>query len=465
MPPVHPHSILVRNDGELAWRRYPDLGTLVVHLRSRRELLLRGTGEFLWELCETPVTAAEACRRVAAEYRIDDRRATTDVHAFLEKACEQGLVGLDAERTAPPAHRTVHLIDADPQARAYFHDRSIPCFAQVVVTHRCNYRCVHCYLPEFAATGLTAPALSHALGDLARLGGLYVRFSGGEPLLRRDIFDVLEAATALHFAWTLNTNGHLVDDATAGRLARLRPFEVCVSLYGATRAAHEAVTGTRGSFNRCLAAVSALRGHGIPVRANFVVMCHNLADVDAARALADERGAAFNANYVVFPRSDGAAHPLQSRLRTRQLRQLAGSRAVPPPRPAFCSPARCKMSIGPEGDVFPCELIPIALGHLSQKTLFEIWTRDADESPFRKGTIPLPGACHACGLRDRCFRCPGISLLEHGSLEARSTFLCQAAHCFAAVQDVLSEAPAPRGDGAGKNGIPVNDLPRRSVAS
>jgi radical SAM protein with 4Fe4S-binding SPASM domain len=418
--------------GVVASRKFDGLGTIIVHRRSQEECLLPASAEFLWDALQLPTDLKTIVQRLETTYGLEPETARDDVIRFLMRLFDGGFVSVDGASVAsPPSRRSVlRLLDGNRRVRAHVVQRHVPYFAQVVLTHRCQYRCRHCYLEEFHTVGLSLEAWTCALQELAGLGCLYIRFTGGEPLLYPHLFDLLEHARELGFAWSLNTNGHRVDLHTAERMSGLHPLEVSFSIYGAQVATHEAITGIPSSFRRCLRAVENLRACGTRVRLNFLLMRHNVGELEQVQRIADERGADLDINYLLFPTHAGDRRPLAFRLETSELIRLATTGRIPPPRRAFCAPGRCRLSVSADGTVFPCEMLPIALGTLAKHRLTDIW-RGPVSAQFRASTFAEPAECSTCSIRDRCYSCPGLSYLEEGNPASRCRFLCAAAHAFA----------------------------------
>lgn len=150
------------------------------------------------------------------------------------------------------------------------------------VTQACNLRCVHCYA---SAGAEPAPGeLSHdegraLLGDLKDFGVPAVLFSGGEPLHRADTIDLIAYAQSLGLSCTLSTNGLLIDDAVADRLAAIGLKYVGISLDG-SEARHDKLRGQKGAFAGTLAAIDRCRARGIKVGLRFTVHALNQVDLD-----------------------------------------------------------------------------------------------------------------------------------------------------------------------------------------
>lgn len=150
------------------------------------------------------------------------------------------------------------------------------------VTKACNLRCVHCYASADArpAPGeLTYDEGIALLDDLKCFGVPAVLFSGGEPLVRADTLRFITHARSIGLNCTLSTNGLLIDDAMADRLAAAGLRYVGISIDG-TQARHDKLRGMRGAFDGSLAAIDRCRERGIKVGMRFTVHALNQTDLD-----------------------------------------------------------------------------------------------------------------------------------------------------------------------------------------
>jgi len=174
-------------------------------------------------------------------------------------------------------HTSCPLANEDP-----YHGAPRPVVVWAV-TRACNLRCVHCYA---SADANPAPnELSHdegkaLLDDLAEFGVPAVLFSGGEPLVRPDTPELIEYGMSLGLSCTLSTNGLLIDDAMADRLAELGVKYAGISLDG-LRARHDKLRGLSGAFDGTMAAIDRCRARGIKVGVRFTVHALNEMDLDA----------------------------------------------------------------------------------------------------------------------------------------------------------------------------------------
>src|SRR5581483_3779715 len=97
----------------------------------------------------------------------------------------------------------------------------VPLSVQFDLTYRCNERCIHCYLDHDDHGEMTTAEIKGVLRQLADAGVFFLTLSGGEVLVRRDFFQIVEYARSLFFNVKVKTNGVLIHDEGARRLAEL----------------------------------------------------------------------------------------------------------------------------------------------------------------------------------------------------------------------------------------------------
>ena len=150
-------------------------------------------------------------------------------------------------------------------------------------TRRCNLKCVHCYSHSADVRypdEMTTDEGYALLEDLAAFGSPVVLFSGGEPLMRDDLPELISRARKLGLRAVLSTNGTRITEAVAGRLARIGLSYVGVSLDG-MEAANDAFRGVAGAFGQALAGIRNCIRAGVKVGLRFTINRRNAADVPA----------------------------------------------------------------------------------------------------------------------------------------------------------------------------------------
>ncbi len=157
----------------------------------------------------------------------------------------------------------------------------IPLSASLELTERCNLHCVHCYLGDQDALRknrvreLNTAQWLDIINQIADLGCLYLLITGGDPLLRKDFAEIYAHARRRGLLVMVFTNGTLVTDAIVDLFRELPPFKVEITLYGATSATYETITGVPGSYQHCLAGIEELRALGLDLRLKTILMKPN----------------------------------------------------------------------------------------------------------------------------------------------------------------------------------------------
>ena len=138
------------------------------------------------------------------------------------------------------------------------------------LTFVCNHACSFCYNCPTGQKEMNTAEVIDALRKLAEFNVLYLTLSGGEPLVRKDFFEIARAARDMGFALRIYTNGYLIDEAMAKKIRTIaNPVEMEISLHGGRPETHDKLTCVPGSFQKICSAVKVLRAEGIKV--NFKV--------------------------------------------------------------------------------------------------------------------------------------------------------------------------------------------------
>jgi len=149
------------------------------------------------------------------------------------------------------------------------------------VTRRCNLKCVHCYSgseDRDYGNELTPDEGKALIDDLAEFGSPVILFSGGEPLIRPDVLDLIGYATERGRRAVLSTNGTLISESLANRLKELGLSYVGISLDGLEEV-HDAFRGVAGTFGRVMRAIKNCKAAGLKVGLRFTINKRNFRDV------------------------------------------------------------------------------------------------------------------------------------------------------------------------------------------
>ncbi len=381
---------------------------------SAMEEILGPGDEALWE------SAAALFTEALARQVLEDAEAGAVGQTLSE---HHGLARLSlpsaAARTAPSsaALRIVHL----------------------KLTQRCNLRCVYCYTQSSAAASraeemLTGQDLDAIAAGVARLAAPveYV-LSGGEPLLHPHALDFAEQVKASGNQVHLLTNGTLIDERNAARIAALTDL-VKISLDGSCERTHAATRGS-GNFHRAERAVRLLEEHGARVAVAMTVTRENRGEIDvmvarhgprlslqplfkAGRGSALQRSALSGMEYYRALTQTGGVAPMGN-----LPQRLASLRGYGVRR---CSMAEREISISETGDVYPCQLLhgdSFRAGNIRRQPLEEIYAHSAVFRRLRSINVDTLGKCSRCAVRYLCGgACRARDLYETGSIETVGEF-------------------------------------------
>jgi len=189
------------------------------------------------------------------------------------------------------------------------------------ITSKCNLKCVHCYSASGPGGELSHEEASEALRGFRKAGVDVVLFSGGEPLLREDIFELGRTASELGISPCLSTNGTLISREVAGGLKEAGFAYVGVSLDG-LREAHDRLRGREGAFREALAGMERAAEEGLKVGVRFTITKFNAHELLELIDLADSMGIKrFCVYHLVY---SGRAKPRQDLERPRKRALVQG---------------------------------------------------------------------------------------------------------------------------------------------
>ncbi len=203
-----------------------------------------------------------------------------------------------------------------------------PYTCQWEITWRCNLRCVMCYTDCFNRADLVNQELPtenvrRILDELADAGCVELCFTGGEPFARADFLDIYDYAIRNGFLVTIFSNGTLITEAVADRLAHSPPYRVEISLHGLTHQTFEQVTQGRGSYDRCMAAIELLRAREVPLVLKATALSLNKDEILPMKRYVERLGSIpFKLGEEVRPGLDGNRAPMRWGLSEEKLAEL-----------------------------------------------------------------------------------------------------------------------------------------------
>jgi radical SAM protein with 4Fe4S-binding SPASM domain len=321
------------------------------------------------------------------------------------------------------------------------------------LTDRCNLACSHCYSRSGPGHDTknelsTREALS-LIDDFSAMGVPLILFSGGEPLLREDIWDLASHARMKGIRMALSTNGTLISADIARKIKKSGIEYAGISLDGATAKTHDRFRNSPGAFERSVAAFSHCREAGVRSGVRITLTTENCDELDALVDLAKRIGAsrfclywlvptgrgmdaynhlqlgadavtmALNTLYHKAQKTDAAVmefltvdapqdciHLLESMERDKSP-DLKDARSLIASLNGGCSAGDRVANIDPQGNVYPCQFArspEFLIGNIRDRQFSELWADSAHPvlARFREKPVPLTGQCGECRHRELC---------------------------------------------------------------
>jgi len=302
----------------------------------------------------------------------------------------------------------------------------IPLAAMGEMTHRCPLQCPYCSNPvnlAKASDELSTEEWKRVLDELAGLGVLQFHFSGGEPLARRDIVELVGHATKVGLYSNLITSAVLLDEVKMTALAEAGLNHVQISIQGAEAASADRIAGYKGGHEKKLAAAKLVRDSGIPLTVNAVMHRQNLDQlsdiVELAVAMDASRLEVAHVQYygwalknraalIPTPEQLDAATRIVDTARIRLKGKLLIDYVIPDyyaetPKKCMGGWAQSFLILSPAGKVLPCHaaesLTGLSFDSVRDRSIADIW-RDSPALNLYRGTSWMAEPCRSCEFRE-----------------------------------------------------------------
>jgi radical SAM protein with 4Fe4S-binding SPASM domain len=325
------------------------------------------------------------------------------------------------------------------------------------VTRRCNLECTHCYLPVTtrkerpvfsSADELTTQEAFQLIDRVAAVNPeVMLILSGGEPLLREDIFELSTYASGKGMMVVLGSNGLLVNEASARMMKQSGVSGISISLDSVDPEIHDAIRSRTGAWEKAVSAIKVCGKEGLSVQINTVVTGKNHDELPQLIAYARDLGAkVFSPFFLVCtgrgeemtdlsPQQYEKVLSLIAETQGKHGDMMIRTRCAPTVRRILyqkdpgsrlltmgagrCLAGQSYCRITPEGDVTPCPYLPLSTGNVREQDFGDIWQNSAIFNSLRDPAHK--GKCKNCTFKLLC-----------GGCRARA---------YAAHQDILAEDP------------------------
>ena len=309
----------------------------------------------------------------------------------------------------------------------------------------CNLRCIHCRAeatPISTVDDLTTQESLKFIDELASFATPILILSGGEPLFRKDIFELAKHATDKGLRVALATNGTLVTKEVAQKIVHAGIKRVSISLDGVKASTHDTFRGIPGSFDLALIGFNNLKELGMSLQLNVTVTKHNISELPEIMQLAIQIDAAALHLFMLVPTGCGLEITEDQQLPPDEYERVLNwlydqSKTVSIELKATCAPhyyriirQRAKQDgikinahdhgmsamtkgclagtgvcfVSHRGDVYPCGYLPVKAGNVKEQLIKDIW-ENSELFDILRDPKKLKGKCGICEYRTVCYGC------------------------------------------------------------
>lgn len=329
---------------------------------------------------------------------------------------------------------------------------AIPLHGTLALTHRCNFRCIHCYIQpglRLSERELSTAEWLDLVKEAADAGCFSILLTGGEPMLRADFVDIYLGIRRLGIHVMLFTNASLVNERIVEALRAAPPRLIEISVYGASAETYQAITGNAQMFAAVQRGIGQLRAAGLPVRLKTVLMQANQHEFMAIRAMGYQTELPVRYDAVLQPRFRGdermaalrvppdevavlerQAIPDISEQWEKERRRRAAIRAATPqeaaPRLYNCAAGAISFYVTATGQVQPCVSATRYAVDWRPGGLLAAYRQSRDA--LRAVPMPPDYVCATCADKVFCGSCPPVAELDSGQETGICAYACQLAH-------------------------------------
>ncbi len=310
-------------------------------------------------------------------------------------------------------------------------ERFVPLVMSWNVTRACNLKCSHCYIDADGKkidNELSTQEGKQLMDQINEVSRPLLILSGGEPMLRPDIFELIEYGSKKGIKMGLGSNGYLIDDAVAKKLKISGIATVSISLDSHIPAQHDDFRGVYNAWERAVNACKALRKNNVLVQVNTTLTHENYDQIDDIMSLAESIGVENFHLFFLVPTGRGVkltdispqkyeemitttfAKVHHHRLNVRPscapqfMRIAQGMNMDMKQWIRGCIAGMYYCRIYPNGDVTPCPYMPIKLGNVREQSFKDIWFNSEVFKNIRNPNC-LKGKCGVCEYRVQCGGC------------------------------------------------------------
>ncbi|MBC7325750.1 MAG: putative heme d1 biosynthesis radical SAM protein NirJ2 [Moorella sp. (in: Bacteria)] len=310
-------------------------------------------------------------------------------------------------------------------------------------TNQCNLYCDHCYRDAGAKVEdeLSTAEAKNLIDEAVKAGFRIMIFSGGEPLLRPDLLDLIAYAAGQGLRPVLGSNGTLLTPDLARKLKKAGARAIGISLDSCDPARHDRLRQKAGAWQEALDGMAACREAGLPFQVHTTVFEWNQDELEKLTDFAVDLGARAHHFFFLVPTGRAAsieaeslrAEAYEATLRrilqkqqqvdielkptcAPQFMRIAREMGIPARYSRGCLAGIAYCIISPQGNVQPCAYLNLPAGNVREKPFSHIWQESEVFRILR--TENYGGGCGRCGYKKICGGCRARAWYYHGDYMA-----------------------------------------------
>jgi len=317
-----------------------------------------------------------------------------------------------------------------------------PNVCQFELTFACGLRCKHCYTDCYNNPGdikneLSEKQIKLILDKVYNAGVLWLCFTGGDPLARKDFLDIYYYAKKKGFIITVFTNGYSMTRKIAEELKKYPPFVIEMTLNAASEELYDKISQVNGSFVKVMKGIDLILKARLPLKIKTQITKDNFKDIKKIKGFIEKLGLLFRPSFDLHARLNGDLAPCNLRLSAQEILSLDGNKDFSDSGECYSKSQekqdrflfRCAAGSGdgfhvdPYGNTFICNLL--------RKPAFNLLKFDIEY--MRNKLLPLvrqmkfttDSKCRVCNLINSCRLCPGRAYVETGNKESHVQYYCE----------------------------------------
>lgn len=286
----------------------------------------------------------------------------------------------------------------------------IPLKVKFEITGNCNFNCYFCYARSLKyKSSLNLKDIKKILDKLEKIGIVFLELTGGEPLIRKDLFEILKYIKNKKFILTILTNGYFLNDKLIEELKKVNLFSLYISLLSPIESHCDKLTGVPGSYRTIINNIKKLTKSNIPIQINASITNENVDEIDFYSKLKKSLNIHINFAIDVGPEFNDVERNFKYIIKKEKYNNIKKIFPELKEIKLSCGAAQSHFLIDQNGNLLPCIKYREVIGNLLYNDFFELWNSAKLKFILKKDFYngKVFEKCETCMYKDYCHYCAG----------------------------------------------------------